>query len=124
MNAIKPLIAIAAAAALALPIVAAAAAPMSGNPEHSYNQYADTTSAVANVAELRQGLASFQRAGVSADGWYRYAGPEAGYRLATPAHGMQDQTTNNHLAQGQSKAPMLSGSVGARRWSGEVVTGG
>ena len=124
MNAIKPLIAIAAAAALALPIVAAAAAPMSGNPEHSYNQYADTTSAVANVAELRQGLASFQRAGVSADGWYRYAGPEAGYRLATPAHGMQGETTNNHLALGQLKAPMLSKSVGARRWSGEVVTGG
>ena len=123
MNAIKPLIAIAAAAALALPIVAAAA-PMSGNPEHSYNQYADTTSAVANVAELRQGLASFQRAGVSADGWYRYAGPEAGYRLATPAHGMQGETTNNHLAVGQSKAPMLSGSIAARRWSGEVVTGG
>ena len=123
MNAIKPLIAIAAAAALALPIVAAAS-PTTGNPEHSYNQYADVTPAVASVAELRHDLAAFQRAGVSADGWYRYAGPEAGYHLAPPAHGMQNQSTNNHLAQGQSKAPMLGGSVGARRWSGEVVTGG
>ncbi len=127
MNAIKPLIAIAAAAALSLPIAAAAASAASattGNPEHSYNEYADTTPALANVAELRQGLVAFQRAGVSADGWYRYAGPEAGYRLATPAHGMQDETTNNHLALGQSKAPLLSGSIGARRWSGEGVTGG
>ena len=124
MNAIKPLIAIAAAAALSLPIVAAAAPSISGNPEHSYNEYADTTPAVANVAELRQGLAAFQRAGVSADGWYRYAGPEAGYRLAAPAHGMQGGTTNNPMALRESQAPMLSGSVGARRWTGEVVTGG
>lgn len=123
MYAIKPLIAIAAAAALSLPIAAAAVSPTSGNPEHSYNAYAETTSAVANVAQLRQGVADFQRAGLSADGWYRYAGPEAGYRLAPPAHGMQDETTNNHLAIGQSKAPM-TGSIGARRWSADVVTGG
>ena len=112
MYAIKSTIAATAVAALSLSFTAAAST--TSNPEHSYNAYADTTPAVASVADLRRGLKDFQLTGISADGRYRYAGPEAGYRLAMPARGMHVEMANNHLALDQSKGPMLTGSIGAR----------